>query len=76
MTDFPGQADLVRECKSGLVIDSNNPHQLAEAVNFLAQNPEEAHLMGKNGRRAVEENYSWEKQAQKTQELLERLMGD
>jgi len=47
VTDFPGQADLVRECKSGLVIDSNNPHQLAEAVNFLAQNPEEAHLMGK-----------------------------
>ena len=40
VTDFPGQADLVRECNCGLVIRPESPKALADAVAYLYHHPD------------------------------------
>lgn len=44
-------------------MDPLNPKAIAEAIEYLI--PEEARRMGANGRRAVEEKYNWEREAER-----------
>lgn len=75
VTDLPGQADLVRKNKCGLVIPPNDPKALAEAVAYLYHHPEERTAMGERGRKLVESEYSWDRCAQITSEILTTLIG-
>jgi glycosyltransferase involved in cell wall biosynthesis len=52
-------ANLIKEGKCGLVVEPENPQALAEAVIKIADNPELAKELGENGRRFVEERFSW-----------------
>jgi len=51
-----------------------NMEEIAQAIEYLITHPEEARKMGENGRRAVEEKYNWEKEAQKLLALYEQLL--
>jgi glycosyltransferase involved in cell wall biosynthesis len=70
VTDFPGQADLVREGKCGLIIPPEDPRALAEAVAYFYHHPEERRAMGERGRKLVEEEHSWRKRAADTDRVL------
>lgn len=70
VTDFSGQADLVRKYGCGLVVSSDDPHALAEAVAYLYQNLAVAKTMGQRGRKAIEEEHSWDKRAADTESVL------
>jgi len=48
--------------------------EITQAIEYLITHPEEARRMGENGRRAVEEKYNWEKEAQKLLALYEQLL--
>lgn len=54
-------ADLVKEGKCGLVVEPENPRALAEAIIRIADNPTLAEQLGENGRKFVEERFSWDK---------------
>ncbi|MEM4217462.1 MAG: glycosyltransferase family 4 protein [Candidatus Methanomethylicaceae archaeon] len=73
VTDWPGQADLVRKNRCGLVIPPDDPKALAEAVAYLYYHPEERIAMGERGRKLVEAEYSWDRCAQMTSEILAAL---
>jgi len=60
---------------NGLLIDSENPKQLAEKINFLLKNPDYADNLGKKGKKNVAEKFRIETTAAKTQELLEQLIN-
>ena len=51
-----------------------NMEEITQAIEYLITHPEEARRMGENGRRAVEEKYNWEKEAQKLLALYEQLL--
>jgi glycosyltransferase involved in cell wall biosynthesis/ubiquinone/menaquinone biosynthesis C-methylase UbiE len=53
-------ARLVEEARAGLVVPPEDPQALAEAVKKLVENPALAEEFGRNGRKYVEENLSWE----------------
>jgi len=72
VTDFPGQADLIRECDCGLVIPPDDPAALARAVAELAADPERAAAMGRRGRETVVANHSWDKRAADTFEVIQQ----
>lgn len=73
VTDFPGMADLVRENRCGLVIPSDDPASLAQAVDYLYKHPEERRAMGLRGRKLVESEHSWDHRAALTEYVLEEV---
>ncbi len=67
-SNFPEIRNVVIESKCGLLIDPTDPEEIARAIVYLLEHPEEAVEMGRNGRKAVEEHYNWER-------MEERLRG-
>ena len=63
LTDVPLYREMVKKYHCGICVDPNNTQQIENAIRFLIENKEEAYKMGQNGRRAVIEEYNWEKQA-------------
>lgn len=76
VTDFPGQADLVRSARCGIVIPPDNPRALAEAVAYLYHHPEERVAMGKRGREVVEREHSWDSRAEQVDAVLRLVLGN
>jgi glycosyltransferase involved in cell wall biosynthesis len=59
VTDYPGQAEFVRDNECGLVVAPESSAELAAAVKFLAEHEAEAKRYGENGRKVLEEKHSW-----------------
>lgn len=76
VSDIPGQADLVKDGRCGIVIPPGNPRALAEAVTYLYHHPEERVAMGKRGRKLVEREHSWQKRAEETATVLRMVMSN
>jgi glycosyltransferase involved in cell wall biosynthesis len=55
---------MVQSAECGLLVDPLNPATVAEALVWLLRHPAEAAAMGRNGQRAVAENYNWERESQ------------
>jgi glycosyltransferase involved in cell wall biosynthesis len=53
-------ADIVGESTSGIVTRPEDPAELADAVMTLVNARDHAATMGQNGRRFVEEHYTWQ----------------
>lgn len=64
-TDFILWKQIVDEEKCGICVNPRDINSIAEAINKILSNPEEAKEMGRAGQRAVKEKYNW-----KTQEKI------
>jgi glycosyltransferase involved in cell wall biosynthesis len=73
VTDFPGQADFVREHDCGLVIPPESPAALAGAVRTLAAAPERSRTMGDRGRTVIMSAHTWTHRADDTARVLRRV---
>lgn len=69
-----GPEDFVEHGKTGLLVKPRDVNSLVEALDFLLSHPEEARAVGDRARRVVLENYSWEKNAEKTIKLYKELL--
>ncbi|MBY6037083.1 glycosyltransferase family 4 protein [Fictibacillus nanhaiensis] len=67
-SNFPLWEDIVRENGCGICVDPLNIDEIAKAIESILTNPDKAAEMGRNGRRAIEDRYNWEKES-------ERLIG-
>lgn len=56
-------ADIVKRYNCGVLVDTENPSCLGEALARLIERPDKARLYGDNGRRAFEESLNWETEA-------------
>lgn len=74
VTDWPGQADLVRQHGCGVVVPPNDPGALARAVRSLCEDPRARDEMGRRGRAAVVRYYSWDRRAAETSEAIEEAL--
>jgi len=75
VTDFPGQADLVRQYSCGLVIEPNNAELLANAVADIFQHPKKRQKMGANGANAIQQYHSWDTRAAETDKAIRSLIN-
>lgn len=64
-SDFPVWRTIIDENDCGVCVDPKNSQQIAAAIDYLVTNPDIAHRLGENGRRAVQEKYNWQQQATK-----------
>jgi len=57
-TDVGGNSEIVKNYKTGIIVEPRNSQQIADAVKFFINNPEKSKIMGSNGRKLVEEKFS------------------
>lgn len=74
-SNFPYWVSLFAEYDCGIFVDSVDSEAAANAVDELADNPERAAEMGRNGRRAIEENFSFENEAARLAKLVRTLIA-
>jgi phosphatidylinositol alpha-1,6-mannosyltransferase len=68
-----GVGDAVIDGLNGLLVDPEDPQDIAKALDRLMSNPEEATALGVRGRERAEKNFSWPGQAKKLKERLNNL---
>ena len=71
-----GIEDFVENGKMGLLVKSKDVGGLTEAMDYLFSNPDEARAIGKRARKLVLENYTWEKNAEKTIEVYREVLNN
>jgi glycosyltransferase involved in cell wall biosynthesis len=74
-SDFPLWRRMVYDQGCGLVVDPLSVPQIADAIIYLHEHPDEAKKMGQRGRELVEKKYNWESESKKLVHLYERLLG-
>jgi sugar transferase (PEP-CTERM/EpsH1 system associated) len=74
-TEVGGNADLVVQGESGLLVPSNDPEALARSLVQLATAPVLAKSMGRAGRQLAEEKFSMAAMVATYQGLYDRLLG-
>lgn len=66
-------ASVIKNADCGILIDSSDAKQIAEALDRLACNPKESERLGNNGRYAVLNEFNWENEALKLVKMYEEL---
>jgi glycosyltransferase involved in cell wall biosynthesis len=71
-----GILETVIDGETGLLVEPAKPEKIAEAVNRLLDNPRMAKEFGKNGRKRVENFFSWTSIAEKTEKLYTQVIKE
>ena len=58
----------------GICVDPANVDEIADAIRYLLDHPDEARQMGENGRRAVKEEFNWGVEEKKLLALYEDVL--
>lgn len=75
-SDFPLWKEIIEGNNCGLTVNPLNPREIARAVQYLVEHPDEARKMGKNGRKAVEAKYNWQNEEKKLLAVYKDLLGE
>jgi glycosyltransferase involved in cell wall biosynthesis len=70
-----GIEDVVKDGETGLLVIPKDVDNLVEALSFLLSHPKEAQAMGERARKLVLENYTWEKNAERTIEVYREVLS-
>ena len=73
-SDIEGVREILVESKSGICVPPESPHELAQATIGLLRDTKARESMGKNGRRHIVENRSWESVARKVFEVCQMVV--
>ena len=73
-TEIVGVAEDIKERNAGRIVKPKDEKALAEAIIEILEDKNLARKMGKNGRKLVEEKYTWEKIAANVLNIYERLI--
>ena len=74
-SNFPLYKEVVEPNRCGLIVDPSKPEEIAQAMEYLIEHPDEARAMGDNGRRAVLERYNWEKESEALLHIYDAVLG-
>lgn len=74
-SDFPLWKSIIEKHRCGICVNPKDPAAIAEAVRHLMKNEQEAERMGANGRKAVEDQFSWENEEKKLISFYLNLAG-
>ena len=67
---------FVERWHCGICVDSENVEEIASAIRYLLDHPEEARQMGENGRQAVREEFNWGVEEKKLLALYEEIFKE
>lgn len=75
-TNIVGVADDLLKTGSGMVIPPKDPDKIAEALIRLLGDRESRKVMGRRGRRLVEEKYTWRAVAVNMEKVYKNILGN
>ena len=75
-TDVGGIPEVLKENEAGLLIPPGNELELRKAIQKLLNNEELRKWYGVNGRKAVEEKYSWDKVVVEIEKVYEEIISN
>jgi len=73
-SNFPFWKEIVEGNHCGICVDPLEPKEIAEAIEYIVNNPVEANKMGKNGKKAVLQRYNWNVEEEKLFNIYEELL--
>ncbi len=62
-SDIPMWKEIIEKYHCGICVDPYDVDAIAKAMCYMRDNPTEVEKMGRNGRKAVIENFSWENES-------------
>ena len=68
-SDFPLWRGIVDGQQCGILVDPTSRVEIAKAVDWMYENPEDARKMGENGRRAIRDHLNWESESTKLRQV-------
>lgn len=74
-SDFPLWNNIIREAKCGVCVDPLNPQKIAEAIDYLIDNPDKSKEMGEHGRQSVLDKYNWDIECNKLLSFYNKTLG-
>lgn len=74
-SDFPILCELDKGIDSCIHVDPLDPKAIADAILWLLEHPGEAEAMGRRGREAVREKYSWEAEEETLLSIYARILN-
>lgn len=75
-SNFPLYREVVEPNRCGLLVDPSRPDEIAHAMEYLMEHPQEAREMGENGRRAVLEKFNWSNESEKLLQIYDAVLSD
>lgn len=66
--------DVIDSQPCGIFIDSNEPHEIAQAIEYAYRNRDKLAKWGEIGRNIVKEGFTWKQQAHKLRSFLEEAV--
>lgn len=72
-TNYPLWQEIIDKYKCGICVDPHSVEEIRSAIQKLINNPEEAMAMGKRGREAAENEFSWVLEEKKLISLYKNL---
>ena len=76
-SNFPGWETIVETAQCGICVDPLDVSSIVRELKWFIQNPLQIITMGRLGREAIKDNYSWEAEVKRLtgvyqQELVEK----
>lgn len=75
VSDFPILKNIVNKSNCGIAVDPLDPETIAKHIGDLLVNKDKAKSMGENGRKAVLEEFNWEKEKIKIRPFYKVVLG-
>jgi len=75
-SDFPLYREIVEPNHCGLLVDPSRPDDIARAMEYLIEHPQQAREMGENGHRAVCEKFNWTNESEKLLQIYDVVLSD
>jgi glycosyltransferase involved in cell wall biosynthesis len=69
-----GSIDIVKNNETGILVEFGDVKGIADAIIKILKDEKLAKSMGEKGRRRIEENYSWEREADRIEEIYKELI--
>ncbi len=73
-SNFPLWRRILGDAKCAIFVDPLDPRQIAEAIEYILNHPDEAEEMGRRGQAAMLERYNWDTEAEKLVNLYAGLL--
>jgi glycosyltransferase involved in cell wall biosynthesis len=70
-----GASEIIQNRKNGIIVDKATPDEIAKQVEILMNDSQLRKDIGKNAYEYVKENLSWEKYAQRVENVFETVIG-
>ncbi|GAB3944183.1 glycosyltransferase family 4 protein [Spirosoma harenae] len=75
-SNFPLCQQIVDKHNCGICVSPDDPIQIAQALTYLIEHPDQARSMGERGYTAIQQNYNWTSEASKLLNFYERILED